>query len=636
MVIANRTNGHNGTYSPYAPESERQVGLSPDERLKFADYVKTLFENSRQYFHTFQSQCRKAEDYYFQRNNVPVPEVMGTEMAAVNPAKARSIINIATDHVDVNNIAIDVPSSPRAKARAEKLKKFYQGVWLNVKGPVLRTAVKHAFTYGIGWLKPMFNADQWPDSPTIDQYTDADGEVDDEAYTVAVARFLEERAIKFPIVVKNVNPKNLIWDDSRARRQWVIEYYEREVRDVKKRYPEWNTALGGMDMTTWMEYWDDKYCGYMADGQWVWGPYEHSYGFLPYVPIMPANSIDWDTGKIHERYQGLLQPIYSLLDAHARIVTAYEAILRGVAWQTLDFTGPAHLVEEARSNYEIFGSFNALPTGVTVASSPRVVPPSELLQYLNVIETLIEEATFPNVIRGVRPRGVSSGFGLSVLSGMGRLVFQGVADGAARAVEQLNSGFAQLVENRIRGKVTVFARTEVHNFDQTIGPEDIKGLYENRVLMKAEAPEEREREALLGLKLFQAGIISLYEAQRRAGLVNPLEEQIQIRAEQLLNSPEMLAAQAQIAAEGVGLLNQLGQSAGVNPQLPGQENRGNEFVGLGQGPRPGEAGIQQQRLESRGVLPSGLGQIDRLGGNLGTPNGAPTSMPSGQTVRRGG
>ena len=61
---------------------------------------------------------------------------------------------------------------------------------------------------------------------------------------------------------------------------------------------------------------------------------------------------------------------------------------------------------------------------------------------------------------------------------------------------------------------------------------------------------------------------------------------------------------------------------------------GNEFVGLGGTPRPGEAGIQAQRLESRGVLPSGLGAIDRLGGNLGTPTGAATDMPSGQTVGR--
>ena len=630
VMTAERTNG----YSPYAPEPERHVGLSPAEKLRFADYVKDLFEGSRSYFRTFQGQCRKAEDYYYQRNVVPVPDNMVGEMDAVNPAKARSIINIATDHVDVNNIEIDVPAAPRSKARAERIKKFYQGVWLNIKGPVLRTAVKHSFTYGIGWLKPMFNADQWPDSPTMDQFTGADGDVDEQADIAALDKFLDERCIKFPLVLKNVNPKNLIWDDSRARRQWVIEYYEREARDVMRRYPEWKTALKNTDMLTWMEYWDDKYCGYMADGQWVWGPYEHSYGFLPYIPIMPATSMDWDTGKVHERYQGLLQPIYSLLDAHARIVTAYEAILRGVAWQTLDFSGPTAAVVEARSNYELFGSFNALPPGVSVSTSPRVVPPSELLQYLNVIETLIEEATFPNVIRGVRPRGVSSGFGLSVLSGMGRLVFQGVADGTARAVEQINSRFAQLVENRIKGKITVHARTDVHNFDQTIGPEDIKGLYENHVVMKAEAPEEREREALLGLKLFQSGIISQYEAQRRAGLVNPLEEQVQIGAEQLANHPLLVEAKAKIAAEGVGLIGQMAEAVGVDPQMPGQEDRGNEFVGLGGTPRPGEAGIQAQRLESRGVLPSGLGAIDRLGGNLGTPTGAATDMPSGQTVGR--
>jgi hypothetical protein len=52
--------------------------------------------------------------------------------------------------------------------------------------------------------------------------------------------------------------------------------------------------------------------------------------------------------------------------------------------------------------------------------------------------------------------------------------------------------------------------------------------------------------------------------------------------------------------------------------------------------RPGEAGIQRQRINTRNeasVYPRGLGGLDVLGRALGTPGGGATGMPSGQTVR---
>ena len=620
MTLAYSANGQNG-YNVYDPEQDR-------DRAPDIDYVLSLFKDYSSYYRPFHQQCQVEEDFYFGRN--PIPKAEGHD--PVRPATAHAIINVGTDHVDVENIEIDVPSSPRSRARAEKIKKFLQGTWLNVKGPVLRTVVKHTFTYGIGFLKPMWNPDQWPDAPPRYEY------ITEEGYKKAMRDFMEARCIKFPFVVKNVNPKNLIWDDSRARRQWAIEFYVREVRDIKRRYPEWVTEKKGGQMATWMEYWDERWCGYIADNMWVWGPYEHGYGALPYVAIQASNSLEWDSGPPHERYQGILKPVHGLLETEARIMTAYESILRQYGWRTLDFHGPKEAAEKTRQNYEMFGGKNYIPPNVEVKASPQVTPPPELLQQLNLVQTAIEEATFPNVIRGIRPRGVSSGFGVSVLAGMGRLVFQGVASGMARGLEETNERFLKLLENKAGGKVTVHARSSVHNFDQAIGPEDVKDLYENKVTMKAEAPEEREREALLAMRLYGAQMISLYEAQKRAGIINPLEEQIQMGAERLLQSPDLLAEQSRIAAEGVGLLQQLGDVAGVTSQ--GGQNLGNQFLpGQTQLQRPGEAAIQRQRVasnqEGQGarVFPQGFGGLDALGARLAGAAGGATNVPSGQTVR---
>jgi hypothetical protein len=604
-------------------------GLDRDPDAPTIDQILTLKRDYQEYYNAFLKQCHTVDDYYFGLNSIPAPE--GHE--AIKTALARQIVNIAADHVDVNNLAIEVPSSPRSRARAEKVKQFYQGVWMNIKGPVLKTAVKQTFHYGISFLGPGFLPDRWPNPPILDDFDD------DEAYRSALKDFLDKREMSFALDCRNLNPKKVLWDDSRSGMKWAIFYESMDPKTIRRRYPDFHEELNGSIVDYW-EYWDEFYVAKGAGNNFIEVPHHHNYGFLPFIPVFSANGMDWDDDKPEKRYQGVLVPVLNLLDNHSRIMTAYESILRQYAWPTLNFTGPKPAVDAAITEYELSGSFNSLPTGVTVAASPMATPPQELLQFENLTQNLIEGATFPNVVRGVRPRGVSSGFAVSVLAGMGRLVFQGVADGLSRAIEQCNAGYAKLIENKIRGKITVHARSEVHNFDQTIGPDDVKNLYENVVALKAEAPEEREREALLARQLFQAGIISLYEAQRRVGIVNPLQEQVQQTAERLMLTPEMQQAQATIASERLGLLSQFAQAAGEQGTgIPGAGGNAGQFpAGLSQLQRPGEGMIQRDRAATNqqtaqaSTFPRGQSGIDLLGGLLGSAPGGGVNQPNGMVV----
>jgi len=603
------------------------------------DEIMSLYKEGANYFNAFHSQCTSEEDYYNGNRTVPVPKNADGLAAidAVWPATANAIVNVATDHVDVNNLQIDVPSTARSRARAERIKKFLLGTWVSIKSPVLRTAVRQSFLYGISFLKDMFDADKWPDAP---HETDFDSEQD---YKEALKEFMESRCIKWPIDIGVVNPRNLIWDDSSARMKWVIEVQKRSVSDLKRRFPEW-VHHSPSDMAEWVEYWDEEWVAYLADGEFVFGPEKHGYGHMPYTPILPVHTYTFQDGSPESRFRGILYYIHSLLDEEARLLTQIGTIVRTTSYRTLDFSGPRAQAEEAAADYELFGGKNIMPPGVQVSVSPMVVVPPNIGEQLSRIQTYIEMATFPNVIRGMRPQGVSSGFHTSVLAGMGRLVFQGVADGVRHAVEQANSKFLQLVENKLKGRVTVYARNDIHRFDQTIGPEDIRGYHENIVMVKAEAPEERERESLLALRLHAAGVISLYEAQRRSGITNPLEEQMQIRAEQLLNTPEAMQAQVQMLMQRVGLPGQLAEAVAPTQGAPppgtppgGPSNPGAQNIGGAQLPRPGERNIQQARVASNqgnaSVFPRGLGGLDQLGQRLGSPTGGAQGMPSGQTVR---
>ena len=81
--------------------------------------ILALKADREQYFRKFHDNCNHARDWFFGRVSSPAPEGFDE----VTTAKARAMINVASDHVDVNNVAIDVPpASPRAQARAERIK----------------------------------------------------------------------------------------------------------------------------------------------------------------------------------------------------------------------------------------------------------------------------------------------------------------------------------------------------------------------------------------------------------------------------------------------------------------------------------------------------------------------------------
>ena len=94
------------------------------ELMPTLDEIITIKHDYMEYYENFHKQSVTEEKYYFGENTVPVPTDMNID--PVRPATATAIVNVAADHVDIDNLSIDVPlASRRAAARAEKLKKFY-------------------------------------------------------------------------------------------------------------------------------------------------------------------------------------------------------------------------------------------------------------------------------------------------------------------------------------------------------------------------------------------------------------------------------------------------------------------------------------------------------------------------------
>ena len=298
MVLVNFDNGE-----PLVPGDMEYDDSKPTE-----EHVLQIFDTYKDYFQTFHSHCDEEDEFYFGTRPVPIPDEMPVD--PVRPATPHAIVNVATDHVDVNNPAIFVPApSPRAKNRSERIQKFLQGVWMHIPEHTKRTIVKHSIQYGIGFMKAWWDGDKWPDAPYIEDFND------EEEYKEALKDHLDKRNISFPFILDAVSPKNLIWDDSRSGMKWAIEYYEASCNDIQMLYPEWQPLISTSENVTFMEYWDDTWCGRMVDGEWIWGPYKHGYGFNPYIKVQPAASLDYDIGEPERRYQGILKPVHNLLES---------------------------------------------------------------------------------------------------------------------------------------------------------------------------------------------------------------------------------------------------------------------------------------------------------------------------------
>ena len=107
LTLDERSNGHVAGFW----ETEAEKDDAPT-----LDHILTLYQDYRRYYGPFHQQCLLEEDYYKGRRNVPAPEGIDP----VWPASAAGIVNVASDHVDVNNLSIDVPSSPRNRDRPRR------------------------------------------------------------------------------------------------------------------------------------------------------------------------------------------------------------------------------------------------------------------------------------------------------------------------------------------------------------------------------------------------------------------------------------------------------------------------------------------------------------------------------------
>jgi len=506
--------------------------------------IKDLIPDLETYWNQFHNQCAEEDKYY--NLEYRIPTVQGYEIQ--HPETAPLSINDASSQVDTANIRVEVKarnSSTKAQEQAEAMRKFLLGCWHRIysrQGLVLQQAAKHEFLYGVSCLKAVCDMGLREGRPKIkrdEKWAD---------FQKRLSAWREREGIVFPIAVMVVNPQCIMPDPSVTGSEFFIEKYKRRVIDIRRRWPDFKTKKKNLDEIDWIEYWDKDVACYIAGNEVVMPPTPHNYGFIPYVLVNAGFGLESAEARPEHRYRGLLYPLHARLKQEARLETNIEAYLKSFSFPERYFQGP----EEARDALiKVANEWAAQPAAINVlavegAEYNQVTPaglPAEIYQLMGISSSRLQTATVQPVLTGQRETGVRAGYEMAMRAGLAKRRYGTPLFNMEQACTQLNEMFLMYVENVIDDEVTVWGRTPTGMFEQTISPSDIKGYYENSVILSSISPEEEDRRSNLGRVLYQAGVISGRTCRRDyVQLEEPLDEEKQILYEQALKSPAVQQA----------------------------------------------------------------------------------------------
>lgn len=408
---------------------------------------------------------------------------------------ARDIIDTAVDHTDISNVRVDVTRQGMAKIDkeiAEMMRKYYLGLIYrtNTESPISpwRVAAKHYWLHGVCWFKTLWDADRWPDKPTQDE-----GE-SDESYRERLEEWQGTTELTVPIIIKAVNPICMMPDPNFIEPQFVIERHEKAYFAVRKNYPSWKNPEGkGVgDTVEWIEYWDEKYKCYLADGEPVlkYKVVPHGYGFIPYVQVDSGLGNLDSTGSFAKRWVGLIRYLKKAIISESRSFSIEDIILKQGAWPWYAASDDSNgaKVRQLTSLNQYYGAINDL-TGIKLEKMTPDVPAQALTYHYGMTSEILA-AHNPKSLRGLSQSGVRAAADRRLVQAEAAMRYMYSKDSFQYGTARALTNCAKLYKNVIPGNIRLWAYTPKVNFDEIIDREKMKEPFFCHIEFAAISPED--------------------------------------------------------------------------------------------------------------------------------------------------
>lgn len=230
---------------------------------------------------------------------------------------------------------------------------------------------------------------------------------------------------------------------------------------------------------TWIEYWDDKYKCFIANGVPVFvdefgtDMVEHGMGCVPFA--IRSSGYGTITGDTHHRFKSMLSNVFSELDTEAALLTQLKWIVQETAW-------PIYLApKDTEGEFDLEpGSLNFIenPESIKAIRTLRedAVEPKAIIDLLSYIKEEIEKATYPRVLKGESPSGIRAGYPIAILSSQAKLKFASPQSALKGVMLDMGLKTLEIVKNRFKMSTEVIEgyKLKPDDYDTYIGRISVK------------------------------------------------------------------------------------------------------------------------------------------------------------------
>lgn len=365
--------------------------------------------------------------------------------------------------------------------------------------------------------------------------------------TIYTGDIMPKGMAKLPILRENLDPRNVGVSRTYFGTEWAYHKYKTTRSYIERRYPKFK--LPEHDPSKIQGYWNDKFTvidfwgwhessvwhSVTIDDKFAFGPVKTDY---PDVPIIEWYADGAPTDDEMGRSLSIIHPIRGPYqdknDFISTMMTGLEyhynpmIVTTNMSGQKLAFGPGSHVDITGDQKLDAFRPEPNVPMAQAV---------------LNLLQTGIDQSTFPGVTYGDAPGGVNAGFALNNLAQQARAranIIRSNIEGAFEYENQLILGLIEALAPadgiEIYGRSTRSDRGRPLKLSKKL----IKGNYANRVTLIPEQTTDDNAKIMAWLQMVDKGIVSKTLFRNRVlNVAMPRDEETRVAAEQALQMPEM-------------------------------------------------------------------------------------------------
>lgn len=540
------------------------------------DDIMARFKDAEDYWGVLHAE--QETDYALYTGKVAMSAPKGYNV--VNPNTAHTIVSTAADHIAGDAPLVEVPEmgmSKRTQERSESLEHGLQdALWRSVaseiENPIRSLVVTGLWSGQMIAQGPIFDGTEWGMVP-VESDTKTYGGA--QTYTEAVDEYEDTKRTSWPFMWRALDPRYVFPDPGTTGREWVIVKYERTAGSIKAQWKSWDMRLRGMSKSDpplssgtkvdFIEYWDSKYRAYIAGGEFLDGTREHRYGKPPFQ--IRSCGYGEDTGLPEDRFRSILRPARTLFYQQIAAMSQLDAMMRRTAWSVvltptgsgMDNIEPGTVKQMSIEDIGATKPFSEINPSVIAA----------LQSWIALIDQYIQAATFPNVVQGIKAKGIDSGYGQNSLVAQAKVKYGAAVVNLSSLLGEFLVDFGRCVQYVVGEPVPVFGQTRWGVAGSVLKPSEIADLKKVLVTVNPKLPSDRANEIEIGGVLLDRGAIDMDTyLEDFVGYQNPGEMRIRVMRDRALQSPEVQRVLSLAAALQGGYIDYVleqAQTIGMDP-----------------------------------------------------------------------